>query len=214
MADVRGVGNNKPVPPEAQNTTVKRTPGGGVNAPFAPDTPTGQPTAIPTPVAPGANKLLPDVLAGRDASQMIAAEHLRATGGASATDELLGLNRQPTMAGAFAAPPGNSDALRHITPTMRRTLMRGLLDKQRGRMRRLARTVRHENGQPQPDDDREDQREQLLDELLQEVAGLSEAQLTRAAEELQCAARMIDLLEELLAMQDYTISQMGTFAQG
>lgn len=215
MADVGGVGNNRPLTPEGQNSGVNRTPDGGSHAqPFAPDAPAGQPTATPLPVAPGQTKILPDVLAGRDASQMVAAERMRATGGASATEELLGLNRQPTMAGAFAALPGNSDALRHITPTMRRTLMRGLLDKQRARMRRLARAVRQENGQADDGDERPEQREQLMDELLKDVAGLSEAQLARAVEELKSAARMIDLLEELLAMQDYTISQMGTFAQG
>jgi hypothetical protein len=169
---------------------------------------------MPAPVAPGQATLLSDVLAGRDASQMAAAERLRATGGASATDELLGLNRQPTMAGAFAAPPGNSDALRHITPTMRRTLMRGLLDKQRGRMRSLARTLQRESNQGEDGGEREDARERLIDELIKDFAGASEAQLARAAGELTCAARMIDLLEELLAMQDYTISQMGTFSQG
>lgn len=219
MAEVGGV-NNRGVPPESQNSGVNKTPtgGGGAQA-FTPEVPvspagTGQPAAMPPTVAPGQAKILPDVLAGRDASQMVAAEHLRAAGGASATEELLGLNRQPTMAGAFAAPPGNSEALRHFTPTMRRTLMRGLLDRQRIKMRGLARAVRRENGQGEDGDEREAQREKVLDGLLSEVDGLSEEQVTRAMQELKCAARMIDLLEELLAMQDYTISQMSTFAQG
>src|SRR5918997_1248734 len=72
------------------------------------------------------------------------AENLPARGGASAVEELLGLNRLPTAVGALAAPPGNSEALRHMTPTMRRTIMRGLLDKQREKMRRLALVLRGE----------------------------------------------------------------------
>src|SRR6185503_18150923 len=81
---------------------------------------------------------MPDVLAGRDPSQLIAAEQIRVAGGGTVTDELLGLNLQPTMAGALLAPPGNTDFLRHLTPVMRRNAVRELLSKQREQMRRLA----------------------------------------------------------------------------
>lgn len=173
----------------------------------------GQPVGLPAP--PTAAPLMPDALAGRDPSQLVAAEQMRARGGAGATEELLGLNRQPTMLGVLAAPPGNAEALRHMTPTMRRTLMRGLLDKQRGQMRRLAQLMRRERdgrdgeGEESPDED--GRFEQF------ETAALvppDEAQRARARAELGSAARMLDLLDELLAMQDYAVSQMGTFSQG
>jgi hypothetical protein len=161
---------------------------------------------------------MPDALTGRDPSQLVAAEQMRARGGASATEELLGLNRQPTMVGALAAPPGNAEALRHMTPTMRRTLMRNLLDKQRAEMRRLAQLMRRERdgqggggeGEESPDDD--GRHEQLP--ALSAAPRADEARRERARAELGCAARLLDLLDELLAMQDYAVSQMGTFSQG
>src|SRR5918998_5353991 len=64
----------------------------------------GQPVGLPAP--PTTAALMPDALAGRDPSQLVAAEAMRARGGASATEELLGLNRQPTMMGALSPPPG------------------------------------------------------------------------------------------------------------
>lgn len=174
----------------------------------------GQPTGMPAPLAPGQTPppALPDVLAGRDATQIIAAERMRSGGGVSATEQLLGLNQQPSVMGAFAAPPGNSEALRHMTPTMRRTIMRGLLEKQRERMRRLALLTRDER-------EGEGQREnggrgRFAEELLEDSALPDQAQVARARQELGCAARMLDLLDELLVLQDYTISQMGTFSQG
>ena len=56
-------------------------------------------------------------------------------------------------------------------------------------------------------------RESFID-VISEPANFTDAQLLQAAAELDRTARMLDILEELLAMQDYTISQMGTFAQG
>jgi hypothetical protein len=184
-------------------------------APVGQPGPLGQPTGLPAPLAPG-QQVLPDVLAGRDPSQLAAAEQLRARGGASAVEELLGLNRLPTVAGALAAPPGNSEALRHMTPTMRRTVMRNLLDKQRGRMRQLAHLLRRgeRDGDEGADADGGDGRGSFADELHAGAPLLDEAQIERARLELGHSARMLDLLEELLAMQDYAISQMGTFSQG
>jgi hypothetical protein len=160
---------------------------------------------------------MPDALAGRDPSQLVAAEQMRARGGASATEELLGLNRQPTIVGALTAPPGNAEALRHMTPTMRRTLMRNLLDKQRAHMRRLSHLMRRERDAEQGGRDGEQPPgDEALQALVAEFAPATpeEAQLARARAELGSAARMLDLLDELLAMQDYAISQMGTFSQG
>lgn len=181
--------------------------------------PLGQPTGMPAaPLAPG-QKVLPDVLAGRDPSQLAAAEQLRARGGASAVDELLGLNQRPTLMGALAPPPGNSEALRHMTPTMRRTVMRNLLDRQRGRLRGLAQLLRRERD-GEDDGRRGDEQEQsFADELVVVEPAparvpLAEEQAERARLELGSAAQMLDLLSELLAMQDYAISQMGTFSQG
>lgn len=186
-------------------------------APVGQPGPLGQPTGMPAaPLAPG-QKVLPDVLAGRDPSQLAAAEQLRARGGASAVDELLGLNQRPTLMGALAPPPGNSEALRHMTPTMRRTVMRNLLDRQRGRLRGLAQLLRRERD-GEDDGQRGDEQEQsFADELAAPTPArpaLAEEQAERARVELGSAAQMLDLLSELLAMQDYAISQMGTFSQG
>lgn len=188
-------------------------------APVGQPGPLGQPTGLqPAPLAPG-QKVLPDVLAGRDPSQLVAAEHLRARGGASAVDDLLGLNQRPTLMGALAPPPGNSEALRHMTPTMRRTAMRNLLDRQRGRLRGLAQLLRRErDGEDEGRGRRGDESEQsFADEVVEPLparATLGEEHAERARLELGSAAQMLDLLSELLAMQDYTISQMGTFSQG
>jgi hypothetical protein len=159
---------------------------------------------------------MPDALAGKDPSQIVAAEQLRSRGSASATEELLGLNRQPTIMGALAAPPGNAEALRHMTPTMRRTLMRNLLDKQRTQMRRLAGLMRRErDGRgDEGDESPEDERQPAQFQASEALAPADEALRTRARAELGSAARMLDLLDELLAMQDYAVSQMGTFSQG
>lgn len=223
MPEIGGVRGG--VPPQDQTQAANRAdrPLDGVNAPHdATDAPVGlrgalgQPTGMPAPVLPGQVNVLPDVLAGRDASQLTAAEQMRATGGTSATDALLGLDRQPSLMGALLAPPGNSEALRHMTPTMRRTIMRTLLDKQRAQMRNLARLMRQQ-GRDDEDAAGGDEEESggFVNELDDNNSSkVDEAQRARARHELTNAARMLDLLNELLVMQDYTISQMGTFSQG
>ncbi|HYO63803.1 MAG TPA: hypothetical protein VER08_09250 [Pyrinomonadaceae bacterium] len=215
MPEVGGVGGGVTPPNQSQIGERPAAPADNTPRPVGQPGPLGQPTGLPAPVAPGQSGVLPDVLAGRDPSQLVAAEQMRARAGQSATDELLGLNRQPTVAGALAAPPGNSEALRHMTPTMRRTLMRGLLDKQRERMRRLAPLLRRDEGDSdgaQGDSERDEPRG-FLDET-SVAPRLDETQLERARHELRSAALMLDLLDELLVMQDYAISQMGTFSQG
>src|SRR5215213_3047982 len=224
MADVSGV-NNAPgrvTPAQGQGDASAEAvrplnqPGvqpEGLATPVGQPGPQGQPVGLPAP--PTTAPLMPEALAGRDPSQLVAAEQMRARGGASATEELLGLNRQPTMAGALAPPPGNAEALRHMTPTMRRTLMRNLLDKQRTQMRRLAHLMRRErDGGGDGEESSEDDNQYPQPEAADALAPTGEALRVRARVELGSAARMLDLLDELLAMQDYAVSQMGTFSQG
>jgi hypothetical protein len=163
-------------------------------------------------------KVLTDAAAGRDASQAEAARHLTSLGGVSATDRLLGLDLRPTMTGALAPPPGNSEFLRHVSPQMRRTIMRKMLNKQRERMRRLARYLRDrrddaENG-GDGDRDRESFLEVIAEKMIEQEYNSDQNQILRATAELDKTARMLDVLDEMLAMQDYTISQIGTFTQG
>ena len=183
--------------------------------------PVGQPTGTQPPVdtanLPPGQKILPDAVTGRDGTQLEAAKQLSSLGGAAATDRLLGLDLRPTMTGALTAPPGNSEFLRHLSPQMRRTIMRKMLSKQRERMRRLARFLRERhdesaNGESGDNDAHED-RESFL-EVISEPMELDRTQITRATGELDKAARMLDILDEMLTMQDYTISQIGTFSQG
>ncbi|HWS52567.1 MAG TPA: hypothetical protein VN228_00460 [Pyrinomonadaceae bacterium] len=222
MPEVGNVGPNAVPPQGATPAGTEVTPvnqpaarAENLPAPVGQPGPLGQPTGLPAPLAPG-QQVLPDVLAGRDPSQLAAAEQLRARGGASAVEELLGLNRLPTSMGALAAPPGNNEALRHMTPTMRRTVMRNLLDKQRGRMRHLAHLLRRggRDGEEGAGGEGGDGRGSFAEELFAGALALDEEQIERARLELGHSARMLDLLEELLAMQDYAISQMGTFSQG
>lgn len=152
-----------------------------------------------------------DAVFGKGSSQFEAAKLLSGLGGASATEKLLGLDLRPTMAGALIAPPGNTDFIRHLSPTMRRTLMRNMLERQRKRMRRLARFLRDEREQHGHDHDAPD--ESFL-ETVNGPAETDETNLARAIAELGKSARMLDVLDELLSMQDYTISQIGTYSQG
>ncbi|HEX8738371.1 MAG TPA: hypothetical protein VF721_23770 [Pyrinomonadaceae bacterium] len=184
--------------------------------------PVGQPTGtqapVDTPNLPPGQKILPDAVTGRDETQLEAARQLTTLGGASATDRLLGLDLRPTMTGALSAPPGNSEFLRHLSPQMRRTIMRKMLNKQRERMRRLARFLRERhdesaNGGSGSNNDGDEDRESFL-EVISEPMELDRTQITRATGELDKAARMLDILDEMLTMQDYTISQIGTFSQG
>jgi len=215
MAEVSGLGG-RGIPPQNQSQTAGRAPDAlnQTQAPVGQPGPLGQPTGIPVPVPPGQSpQVLPDVLAGRDPSQMLAAERLRETGGASATEQLLGLHLRPTVMGAFVAPPGNAEALRHMTPVMRRNVLHTLLRKQRARTRRLARFLRDGRRAGDERERGEAGEPEAPTEALAPVAA-DEAQLARARDELLNAVRLLDLLEELLAMQDYTVSQMGTFSQG
>ena len=201
MAEVRGIPDSTLPVSQKIDDPIRRAPT-PTGQPAVPEVPTGPPGPLgqPTgmPVTPG--RVLPDVLAGSDPSQLRAAELLRERGGVSATDKLLGLDRQPSILGAFSPPPGNSEALRHMTPTMRRTAMRNLLQRQRERMLRLeSRLKREEEEEHEESDDPGDGRS---------------FELRRARQELEHSVQMLSLLENLLVMQDETISQMGTFSKG
>ncbi|HEY8561484.1 MAG TPA: hypothetical protein VIL74_14000 [Pyrinomonadaceae bacterium] len=178
--------------------------------------PVGQPgeARLPNDAAlePG-QKIFNDVTVGREPSQLEAAKQLSSLGGVSATDRLLGLDLRPTMTGVLSAPPGNAEFLRHLSPQTRRTIMRKMLNKQRERMRRLARYLRDRRDENAGDERGAGENESFL-EVLNEPVELDRAKLTRATVELEKAARMLNILDEMLAMQDYTISQIGTFTQG
>jgi hypothetical protein len=112
------------------------------------------------------------------------------------------------MAGALAPPPGNQEALSHMTPAMRRTVIRSLLQHQHERIRRLAHLVQGEGGGDQGE--RREKRGRQEEQLPEAEASPRESALA----ELGSAVQMLDLLEELLTMQDYTFGQMGAQNQG
>ena len=178
----------------------------------------GQPIGLPPQTPLTQNELMSEVVTGRDLSQIVAAEHLRANGGISATDVLLGLNQQPSMLGGLLAPPGNLEALRHLTPTTRRKILRDLLSKQKNQMRRLV-AVARDDEQHQQQDDQPPENE--IAETVEEVNSIQPQRETslgfhnqRVYQDLAAATKMLDLLDELLNMQDYTLSQIGSFSQG
>lgn len=172
--------------------------------------PVGQPTTEPTTQ----NALMPNVVTGRDPSQLIAAEKMRSNAGHSATDVLLGLNRQPTALGAIVAPPGNLEALRHLSPAMRRTVLRNLLTKQRGQMRRLVAVMREDERQKPDEENKDEENKDAAAATVQPRITMASVYPQSAVRDLETTTRMLDLLDELLGMQDYTLSQMGTFTQG
>ena len=178
----------------------------------------GQPIGVPPQTPLTQNELMSEVVTGRDLSQIVAAEHLRANGGISATDVLLGLNQQPSMLGGLLAPPGNLEALRHLTPPTRRKILRDLLSKQKNQMRRLV-TVARDDEQHQQQDEQPPENE--IAETVEEVNSIQPQRETslgfhnqRVYQDLAAATKMLDLLDELLNMQDYTLSQIGSFSQG
>ncbi|MFQ3583273.1 MAG: hypothetical protein SNJ67_09705 [Chloracidobacterium sp.] len=214
MPEIGGVNNRQPLPSTSSagggNERVGGTRFNPVSGTIGQPGEIGQPRGLPAPDVPGQKSILPDALLGRDPSQVLAAEQLRATGGASATEELLGLNQQPTMAGALLPPQGNDVALRHLTPTMRRELLRKLLDRQQRNARRLLTVLpRDEEGDP------ERRRRRALPEEIPnaEALAIPEPQRERAANELHQSLRLLELIDRLLAMQDETLAQMSASIQ-
>lgn len=224
MAEIKPVGN-QPIPSGEQQTAKPNDATQKIPNQLPPDageqTTTrgnaGQPVGLQPKVAVTQNTLMPEAVTGRDATQLLAAEKLRSNGGASATENLLGLNQQPSMLGGLIAPPGNLEALRHLTPAMRRNILRSLLAKQRNQMRRLVHIARDEEQHQQEEEQREREEFEQTENALPnhtEAANRLAFHNHRVYEDLAATTKMLDLLDELLNMQDYTLSQMGTFAQG
>ena len=175
----------------------------------------GQPIGLPTNEPTTQTTLMPGVVTGRDPSQLIAAEKMRSNAGHSATDVLLGLNRQPSVVGVLLAPPGNLEALRHLSPAVRRGRLRNLLSKQRDQMRQLAAVMRDDEQDRQQRQRDSDQDAENESNALQLLPANAAKKLSRGAlQDLEATTKMLDLLDELMGMQDYTVSQIGTFAQG
>lgn len=228
MAEINNVGG-QPSPVNQNAAKIADEAAGKLpNQPLPQDSATvgrgtvGQPVGQPLATEPTTqNALMPSVVTGREASQMIAAEKLRSNGGNSATEVLLGLNRQPSTLGVLLAPPGNLEILRHLTPASRRKVLRNLLAKQRGKMRRLVAVMRDEEHEQQQSSDQENHEmeselrsAELLSTDLTAIDETAKFYNRSAVRDLEATTRMLDLLDELLGMQDYTLSQMGTFAQG
>lgn len=175
----------------------------------------GQPVGLPPKVPLTQSSLMPEAVTGRDLTQMLAADKLRSNAGVSATDKLLGLHQQPSILGGLLAPPGNLEALRHLSPTMRRNILRTLLSKQRAQMRRLVAVTRDEEQHQQREEQPDREEFETTDSNLPIAPGAAlNFHNQRAYQDLASTTKMLDLLDELLNMQDYTLSQMGTFAQG
>ncbi len=174
--------------------------------------PVGQPTELRQPIDTA--KLPADAKISGDTAQAEAVKNLSALGGASATDRLLGLDLRPTMTGALTAPPGNSEFLRHLSPQARRTIMRKMLNKQREKMRRLARYLRERHDEAEDENSNGEYEQETFLQVISDPVELDRGQISRATGELEKTALMLNILDEMLAMQDYTISQMGSFSQG
>ncbi len=173
----------------------------------------GQPIGVAPSTSITQNELMSEVVTGRDLSQLAAAEHLRANGGVSATDVLLGLNQQPSMLGGLLAPPGNLEALRHLTPTTRRKILRDLLSKQKNQMRRLV-AVARDDEQHQQQEEHPPENEDSESAAIENVADALGFHNQRVYRELAATTKMLDQLDEFLNMQDYTLSQIGSFSAG
>ena len=225
MADVKNIGG-QPLPGQPN---VEKVAGDPAKLPNRQTTPAaqatgensvgrgsvGQPVGLPQIDPTTQNALMPGVVTGRDPSQQIAADKMRSNAGFSSTEVLLGLNRQPSTTGILLAPPGNLDALRHITPTMRRTVLRNLMAKQRSQMRRLAAVMRgDEERENQTGAEDQNQEPETGDEATHVLPPASKFYNQKAYRDLAATTRMLDLLYELLSMQDYTLSQMATRADG
>ena len=96
---------------------------------------------------------------------------------------------------------------------MRRKILRDLLSKQREQLQHFVALMRDEKQKQQDDPHEENENsESNSPKLLR--ADKSNSYDQKALKDLDSATKMLDLLDEFLGMQDYTLSQMGTFAQG
>jgi len=178
----------------------------------------------------GSTRVLSDVSSGLDPSQLVAAEQMRVLGGATATATLLGLDLRPTVMGTLLAPPGNSEALRYLTPALRRSALRAALLKQGSRMRRLFALLQQDPDNHSHDDNSDGSENEsdpslLLLEVLPETESMTkyyaggvipaQTSLThREHYELIVVGRMLSLLEELSALEDFMLDRIGAFSKG
>jgi hypothetical protein len=185
MSDLRSINRSLLVPEQTQNLSVD-------NLPLRPEAP----APWVAPLSPG----------GEEGFLQTWPEPRHVPGQATATEVLLELHLEPTRLGAFPPPPGNNEALRHLTSTARRAILRAILFK-RPRLRSLAATLYREtegdeesgtlrNGYHGPED------------------SIDERMKARARYELTAAANLLNLLDQLQEMQDYTLSRMGMFSKG
>jgi hypothetical protein len=191
MADLVGVNWQGPALPLLPDNPLNELL--NLNPQLPPGLPGGLPGEIDVPIQK--KPLAPTPGSEADSLQSIAKGEMRVSGEATATDVLLGLHLQPTLCGIFPPPPGNAEALRFLTPSTRRSILRALLLKQRARTRRLGTLFHPEFEQDEEPADDFSSRQQ-------------------ARRKLAAATGMLDLLDELVEMQDYALSRIGMFSKG
>ncbi len=84
-------------------------------------------------------------------------------------------------------------------------------------MRRLVAVTRDEEQHHQQDEQNETEESNASENLSPASVNISGELVfhnQRVIQDLASTTKMLDLLDELLNMQDYTLSQIGTFAQG
>jgi hypothetical protein len=187
MSDLRSVNRSLVVPEPNQNLSWD-------NFPLRPE----MPAPWVGPLSPGGDEGLPQTWL----------EPAHVPGQATATEVLLELHLEPTRCGAFPPPPGNHEALRHLTSPARRAILRAILLK-RPRLRSLAAFLFRD-----PEEDNDDATGPLRNGSSGPEASMDERLKARARHELTAAANLINLLDQLQEMQDYTLSRMGMFSKG
>jgi hypothetical protein len=196
MSDLRSVNRSLVIPEPNQNLSWD-------NFPLRPE----MPAPWVAPLSPGGDEGPPQTWP----------EPMHVPGQATATEVLLELHLEPTRCGAFPPPPGNHEALRHLTSPARRAILRTILLK-RTRLRSLAAFLYRD---PEGDNDSATRPlrngssglEASMEGSLP-AEGMGERLKARASYELAAAANLINLLDQLQEMQDYTLSRMGMFSKG
>jgi len=139
-------------------------------------------------------------------------ERLSRLGGASSTARLLGLDKQPTELGVLAPPPGSADFLSDLSSSKRRTMLREVMNRQRLEMRRLSEFLKREKNLTE--DSIRLQASTLEAKNLEEAETADNSELLKAIDDLGKSARMLDVIDDLIKMQDYTLSQIGSYSKG
>ena len=126
------------------------------------------------------------VLLGMDSSQMISAEMLRASGGASMIDAFTGLDH-PSTVSALLLPPQLITGMFTTNSVWTERHLKTLLRKHRLRVGLLKTLYGREDDDSTPDEQ---------------------------ADILEAVAKMLDVFEALVLMRDYSLSRMGQFFKG